>query len=684
MAWLNNLTAKPVLTVDGVSYSSEVENITLSDQSVVNSGAVLTGGSILLAELPGNSRLVDYNKTRFGRGSVVLIDLEIKGQTLRHPRGSLLVIDSTYDPEARKCILSVGCELTMRQLTNNISGLEDKTSLTLPSEPIFTDLSSAVQSEGKFLWVDNQGAVQVRDFFEGDGWGSNKEAAQWVSVRDYTALSSKPLGTGITPPDQIKVTYSWSEVASVDDGGDVDSNGNVNEQDTTDSTYWLEHPANLKRTQVICTSTGGVTTCKDVIVNDAKRTFNVTKTERSIRRYGGPGGSLSSEARVTEGPLVELQGSYFAELYSWQLARNNGVDDGLVLGGLNNVTQSNIEKVYEYGSGGEVLKTIERQYRNLVGAMTQNDWRAGGAETATSYDPNQPPEVGSRGFLTELPTGMYLEAEITTSWQYLDDRTVETSVSMKSSARCNGVGIYPPTGSRVLQNIDATNNGIVTSTRRTSRGGLINPTQPPRQLPGDSTVTKSAIFTEESSKYAATGFGSIEYAVQMPFLEPTDTEASARNRAANFARHIRQLTEGDAAGMRVTESMRDEVFNYYPGMAFSYHDRQEDKLLKLRMNATAWGISNEQAIFSTDGVLIGLSNGTVNIPSNVDAGIVNDALVSYQAAQEAAQEASEDLAEAQSACDINTSLLAAIEAEQAQRLAPPSPDQTYAVTVAEL
>lgn len=618
MPWLNNTSAKTVLSIGGEDFSSEFVQASLTDGTVLNTGVVSTTGTIVLQELPGQSRIQDYARKKFPRGTEVLIDVEIDGTTRRHPRGSLLVIDSAYDPEGRRTTLDVGCLLALHQFTNDLGALASYTDLDLPDDAVFSDLQAAVQAEGKFLWVDSAGVIQKRGFFDGDGLGSNKAAATWVAVRDHTCLASAPLGGGIATPDKILVGYTWQE-AVTGSPENVGPDGNRYDEDLTESTYWLEHPANIKKTQRICSDdASGKRTCRDVVLNDARKTFAVTKETSSRRNYGGPGGSVSTEVEVTRGPAVELNGSYYAERYAWELARAGGVGATVPLRGLDWVIQQRRERTYEYGTGGEVLRTIESTYRNYLSAMVQNDWRStNGAELETSYDPTTPPTSTSRGFLTEIPTDkLYLSSRVTTKWTYLDDRTIEETETVQSSAQCNGVGIYPATGARVLQDIDATNNGVVTTQRRTSLGGLINPDQPPRDPGGDSTVTKAETFELETSDLQSPPGGLVTLTTQVPFSSALDTEAQARERAATFATTTRKLIFGDASGIRVAETMREEVFSYFPGMPFSYYDRTEGVLVKLRMNATAWGLNQGEAIFSTDGCFVGLSNGQVSLPDN--------------------------------------------------------------------
>ena len=625
MSWLNNTASKIYITIDGVDYSNELISGQITDGSAINTGAVLTGGIFDFAELPGADRLEDYDQTKFGRGKVVLIDIEIQGERKRHPRGYLYVLGSTYNMENRTMALEAGCILTLHNLTEEIGDLESFTifPLTQTDEevPTFGQLITAINTEGAFLWQDNKGDVLKTTFYEGDGLGSLKADAAWVSVRNYTALSISPVGSAAIVPDLIKVNYTWQVEADTDTGTDPVT-GKPTEVDESVSTYWLEHPANLRKKQKVCTTNPrGERTCRDVMVNTAKRQYSVTKRTASRRTYGATGGSVSVENELTSGPAVELNGAYYAELYAYQLSQNDGNPIGIDPKGLDLVTQFSRERSYEYGSGGEVLRTIEKSYKNLLGAMTTNDWRAGNSETGIIYNPEDPVEDATRGFLTSPPKDqMFLESVVTTDYTYFDDRTIENQRSLVSSAGCNGVGVYPPTGDRIVQDIGALNNGVMTSVKRTSTGGLLNPSQPPRNPGGTTVITKAAVFVQESAKYLPTEAGSIVLNTNVPFAIAGASENEMRGYASNYARILRAELEGDAAGIRIAESMRPEIFGYRPGMPFSFFDTQLDKLIKLRMNSTGWAIAPGQAIFSTEGCFVGESNGTVVIPDNTDPG----------------------------------------------------------------
>ena len=177
-----------------------------------------------------------------------------------------------------------------------------------------------------------------------------------------------------------------------------------------------------------------------------------------------------------------------------------------------------------------------------------------------------------------------------------------------------------------------------------------------------------------------TAAGSIVLRTNAPFNNPEDSENRSRERAANYARTLRDLLEGDAAGIRVAETMRPEVLaDYTPGMAFTFFDTQLDEVVKLRMNSTGWAFSPNQCIFSTDGLFVGVSNGTVNIPENVDAVVVNATFKDYKKEEKEAKAAKEVLDETTAVVETIEEEIVDIQAEILQRFAPPTPSETFGV-----
>jgi len=701
MSWLNNTQAEIAITIDGTDFSPEFTGGQITDGSAINTGAVLTSGTLNFAELPLEAnelpKLEDYQKSKFGRGKVVIITIKRGGSEWRHPRGYLYIIDSTYDMEARELSIDVGCLLTLHNITDEIGSLSSLTDFTLPGDSdadvevaTFRDLLQAIAAEGKFIWQKNDGSIEKREFFrsgpgddQADGMGSAKEPGLWTSVRDETALAVQPLSNGSPVPDQIKVTYSW-EVSEGDGDSDVDpETGYPIETDYTESTYYLEHPANIKKIQTICTTNPqGIRTCREVSINAAKEQLSVIKNTESIRYYGGPGGSVSTEITITKGPAVEMNGGYYGELYAFQLARAGGDSSQVNLGGVDQIIQTKTQRDYEYGPGGEVLKQVDRQFKNYLGAMTQNDWRSGSAEGGL-FEPESPLQVANRGFLTDInsiTSSLYLDRITTTTYDYYDDKTVQFEETLTSSAACNGVGIYPPTGDRVLVDIGADKNGVRTTVKRTSSGGLLNPDQPIRN-PGTANVTtKSAVYVDETSKYPTTPAGAIVLSTNIPYSQPGLSESEAREVAANYARILRSQLEGDSAGIRIAEQMRKELLGpelnagssnvasaYFPGMPFTYHDRTYDATLKLRMNSTGWALAQGESIFSTEGCLVGRSNGQVTDPVNVDAATLVEAFKPVAQQQGIISTLQEELQAISDDCQAKADLMAQVDAELAGR-----------------
>ena len=137
--------------------------------------------------------------------------------------------------------------------------------------------------------------------------------------------------------------------------------------------------------------------------------------------------------------------------------------------------------------------------------------------------------------------------------------------------------------------------------------------------------------------------------------------------AANYARITRAQLEGDAAGVRIAESMRPEIFDYVPGMPFSYHDRTYNTTLKLRMNSTGWAMAPGQSVFSTEGCLIGRSNGTVAIPENIDAVELGEIFKEVDEQQKVVADLTDELNALSEDCNAKQDLMAAIDAEMAER-----------------
>ena len=144
MTWLINTAAESTLTIGGTDYSNNLITFQVTDSSIIGSGIITTQGRIQLGELPGQTTLLDYGKTKFARGAAVTLDLTIDGTTRRHPRGSMIVIDSSYNNTDRTVEVNIGCLLTMYGITDEVENIKNKTIFDLDDECKFNDLSNAL------------------------------------------------------------------------------------------------------------------------------------------------------------------------------------------------------------------------------------------------------------------------------------------------------------------------------------------------------------------------------------------------------------------------------------------------------------------------------------------------------------------------------------------------------------
>lgn len=596
MTWIAQKTRGTRVTIAGVDYTEALVDVALTDASAMGAGIVTCSGTIKLAQTSGGLDVRDLTRTLFTRGSQVLIDVrDGAGNWTRHPRGFLFVISSTFEPESNTLEVEVGCGLVMRSLSDNVDGLLGFTSLYLAeADQDFASLSSALFSEAKVLWQDGTGTNRLADVFDGDGGGSQKAPAEWVSVGGVTAIEASPLSVGTIPPDRIELTYRWRNVIS--------PGGGTGETEETESDYFLEHPANWLAEVAV---NGSPT------VQTVKRNYAVHAVATSSKVYEGPGGQLSYEYQDRIGPAVELAGQYYADLFEscrgvvdWFEVKGDP-NHGCEPGGLQGVTQSYSTRTYEYGSGGEVLRTVESQYRNRLSCAVPANWRPGA--------------VYVNGEVVTLPwrsipeDEYFLNQRVITAYEYFDDRTVQTTETWRSPCNCNNAGL--DAGS-----IDAT-EGSKTTERRTSRSRLANPAQPDRAPSVDVAKTETGSISDErgAGGYLTNvpGAGPIRLQVQVPTALEGPV-AAAEVTASRFLTYYRDLLEGDAGGLRVIEPLRAEVLaGYVPGMPFSYVDPQSGTVIKLRMNATSWALNRDEAMVSTDGLFIGISNGSLVVPSNV-------------------------------------------------------------------
>lgn len=635
MTYIVNRHLGARITINGVDRTSNLESIQLSDSSVRGGGLIATSGTVALRQSLGAPSIADYEKTDFLRGQVIVVDIKKPdGSYVRHPRGYLYIIQSSYNPEDNKVEIEVGCLIYLASISDDITNLIGYTSLTIPDDQKnYSTLNDALKTECKLIYQNNQGSIVSGTFFEGDGYNTISNG-EWLSIFGVTTLGVTSLGSSSVVPDKIELTYNTTDPnSSSTDPPKVDTV-------VTDSSYFLVYPASIWErarptgglTGVTGTTTTNTTTttrtsdacgtspvtpppdpapttsCSEGYQSEAtKQATAVTSHEENITYYNGPGNAISRAESTKYGPAVELNSSYYQDLYGfcvWGYSTQCNPSGNCPLVGLDTVKQSYQITTYEYGQAGEVTKQVQDSYKDRLAAAKQIDWRAGLKQTGGVL------EYSSFDAIT---TGtFYLSQRVTTSYEYYENSTVETTVTQTSPADgSEGVGI------RAGVSIDAT-AGPSTSVRRISSttGG---PPAPNSSVGGTTglSVSKTIEDIRPYVKYVdpptETNPVTLQAQIQLTLT------ANAETIASNYIYYYRKLLEAESTGLRIIEGLRDDIVsNWRPGKPFRYWDPREEQMYALRMDACSWAMDADECIVSTDAMMIGATTGTVSsMPSNV-------------------------------------------------------------------
>lgn len=404
MAYLVNQTRVSSLTIGGVNYTSNLLSFTVSDSSANKNGIIQTTGTLVLGENPNGGDLGDYARVLFKRGTVVILDVTDPetNAVIRHPRGYLYVISTGYQAENSALQVNIGCRLTLAALTEEVDEILPLVPVPLePERQDYSNCSASFASAGQCIYQDNQGALQVVEFFDGD---LNDSAApgEWISVLGATAISAAPTLGGNAIPDTLLLSYQ------VPTGAIGSNNLDKIDETITDSYYFLNYPTTsyvrvstgLSNVTGISTtySSGGITsgcgntpsepagnpdliTCNEGYqVSQEPVIVPCSSQEVSRTFYSGPSSQVERARTEKYGPAVELNGQYFSDLfaycrYTWATACNpNG---SCAYEGMELILQSYDETYNYYGPAGELVQTIQDNYSNILSAAQQFDWRAG-------------------------------------------------------------------------------------------------------------------------------------------------------------------------------------------------------------------------------------------------------------------------------------------------------------------
>lgn len=643
MGYLVQNTRAAQLTIGGQDYTSSLVEFQVADASAFNRGLITTTGTLTLGQRPGLADIQDYDRDTFKRGVVVTLDVtEPGGAPYRHPRGYLYVISVSYDVESEQLVVELGCRLSLAFLTDNAEAILPLVPIHLdPAQETIQNCSASFASAGMILYQDNQGNLVSRKFFGTDS-SAGIQAGAWVSVLGETALSVSPLaGTGAIP-DEIELAYQVPEGAlSSDNTGKVDT-----VIETSDyflnypATVWVRNPNPTPTGEILLPptvtqspgSTGGSSgcgqsvsppspggtvvnpggtqnylLCSDQWTTDRTNVYlPATRVATSTTTYGAVGGQTSYTEQVTVGPEIEANPGYFADKYAFCVATYAGScnpSGSCPFYGLDSATLSKQTTTYEYGAqANELVRTVQDTYQTVLSAYTPDEWRAG--------IQNGIPQ----GFNGNLSANrLYRSQRVVTEYSQENNSNVQLTTTY-TSITSRGVG--PTSGA----SIDAL-NGIVTTVRRESTTTTTLDVKPDSvNTATTSTDEKLTTILLGTNSYTSppteAGKYILEESIPVPLLSKDASEINGW--VADYSEYLRRFVRGDIYGLQIAESMRSEIVTgWYPGMPFRYADTANGTIAAMRMDACAWGVTQDESIVVTNGIWNGFSSGTLNMGNNL-------------------------------------------------------------------
>jgi hypothetical protein len=629
MARLTNPTRRYQLLIDGVDYSTKMISWQVSDSSANKNGIIQTQGEVILGEIVGGNSLEDYDRNLFKRGATVILNVYKPGagSPTRHPRGYLYVITTGYSPESSSLSVKIGCKLTLAAITDDPSSVVSL--VPIPLEEDRQDLSNCAASfaaAGKVLYQDNQGNLVSRTFFGGDGY-STAASGLWTAVMGQTTIGVSPMLGGNALPDILELSYS------VPDQG-LGPNETDYEKIETDSFYPTKYPgfaferingttgigdSNVTTTTPSTSSCGnapgtpaealGLPSCTEGFYT-AQYTpmVDVKSRETNETWYLGPAGQVSRTVSTQRGPGVEVNSQYYADRYAYckytyaSACNPTGscpfygatTEDTFIIKGY-----TVVENTYG-GEANELIKTVTDEYVNILSLAKEDDWRSG-IENGIPQDYrtiSADPLIHSKRLIEKFTQST---GSVTIKEEISYESPPDSGISI-GEANLNCLGPYGVKTKKKFITTKTTGKPIAPDIVKTPE---VSTKEESIELP---------VFTSTYTGPSEAGPYKIKESMPIPLL----VEGTIDSYVNTYADYLVRFIKGDAYGVNVTETLRNAVIDsWYPGMPFYLSDPEKGKILSLRMDATVWGVSGEEALMVTNGIWIGDSLGTLVAAGNV-------------------------------------------------------------------
>lgn len=645
MSYISSNTRISRLEIAGTDYTSSFIEMAVSDSSANRNGCVLTSGVITLGDSIADGPSSDYFRERFKRGDTVDVFVKFpEGGSVIHPRGALYVVSTSYDVESEILSVEVACKLSLMALTENkdpsrISELIGLVPIDLdPVQSTFSNCCAGISSAGRYVYQDSARNLQSREFWAGDSTAGT-ESGVWLSVLGVTTNSIAPLSAGDAVPDQISLSYQVPDA-----GENTDNKGRI-DTTQTDSYYFLQYPVTTYQRQNLdataenpngtlenvtavsstppptpsgsgscgnsppppATSTEPVSCNEGYALVQTPIYLPAYRRETRVTSYDGPSAQVSYIVSDVFGPRVEANTQYFADSFAFcrqTYATGCNFDGGCSYDGMDEIKLNNTRQLNYYGAANELVRTVLDTYETVLSAAQPSDWRSGNVGgNIQDFDAS---------YLTN--SSLYRSSRVDSEY-YQEGNVNVQKVTTYTSMAARGVGVSGG------QNIDAVTGGIQTvSIRKSSTIATLDVQPDIINSPTTSTVQQSSLIPLFTGRYTTPPTAAGPYILDEAMPQPVllSTASAIESLVASYTNYLIRFTKGEAFGLQIAEGLRDEVLsNYYPGLPFRYYDPKKGVLIAMRMDATTWGVSNEEAAFVTNALWNGVSNGAVTIPDNI-------------------------------------------------------------------
>ncbi len=457
MAFYANQIRESQIKIDGEDVTDRVISWTVSDSSAKFNAAVQTTGELVLGQAGSLDEILDYERKYYKRGTEVVTRIrKLDGSMVRHPRGLLFVLSTSYSPDGSEMTVELGCRLALANLTNDLSAFDPPVPLD-PAQNDFASVSNSYTAASEYVYQDKTGSIESGRFFEGDTYGTVTEGV-WLSVYGETAFSVTPLQAAGVIPDSLTLSYD------VPLGSIADDQRGRKEKTKSTSNYFIQYPGTVyireatsdampPSVNVTAPSPGYTNPCgnspsqpggggpgdsdRAVSCSAGYTTTSTTitcpakKVSISESTYDGPAGQISYAYSENRGPAIEVNSQYYSDSYQacrYNYATNCQPGGNCELEGLNTILQDYSETFYKYDEAGTLIERVTDNYKNILAAAQPFNWRAGNVNGQ------------DQGFIPITQDGYYLERrQINTFFE--EGNTRKEKIKTFTSIATNGSGI---------------------------------------------------------------------------------------------------------------------------------------------------------------------------------------------------------------------------------------------------